>query len=887
MSGGVWFYASYQQSSDKINQREVVATVIKAGTYYGESEELRLKSTQIEAYNAYFVTDKLTIETESHTSHRESSSFGASIQIPVSGGTSPSFGANIAELEADESVPFTASIFIHNKLSIDVNGEASIKGASISAKSLAVYFQSLMLESVQEIGSSDGFNFGISSGLKKESLLSGMSAEISYSNRNVVKQMTQLIGSESTKVVVMHALHLNGAVIANAEIGEDGKYTDLGNLELTAGELFIKHIYDADEGLTLGGGFSLGKKITKDENNPYSNKYTATFGGKDGEGYTRATIGKGKVVIGGEDVSKCKLGEDNDKCKDVNRDINSAQDFDYTYNIDTIKMVFIDPKEVIEKTKKVAENIKAVFGDKDTETKGGSKASDSNTAANSKPQSQPPDYKDEKPKPIPVEAGKTLSHYANKYGTTVEALAELNNIEDPNLIYTEQKLEVPTDAKYPAGNNPNYVEPGRKVEPRMVWDALSQEENTEKVNQGTCTSDTCNTETILQRASYTKTESADSTLQDNEVSSYEEFKKQIIDKGHLKSYELKKKYGEGDSIGMGGDVNYDINEDIVVESYLKEKYKIFLKTGKRNLGSMSLEIYNIGELLIKFKAKYPSVVKGIKYTADLPGQGLEMFLDIVLYPFKPLKPGWDAYSDFVNEYLVPDFVKAKVNEAGLNYEDWKKGLTEQEKAVLDDTTYTGKKVLDVWALKTLIQKAGELAITDSVAKKVFSKADDAPSKKVNDLDNKLDTKKSNAEVDPINKNSDALNNKQGKINPVVNEPINNVPENVVSKEAHLVDLRASMSKPHVENQELKKIVDNLYKPNAKVGSGSTAAALREELVTGKPVGGKMHKIKTIESINRLDDWIRNNPRALSGDRAAAENILKDLHNALNGGKDGK
>lgn len=31
----------------------------------------------------------------------------------------------------------------------------------------------------------------------------------------------------------------------------------------------------------------------------------------------------------------------------------------------------------------------------------------------------------------------------------------------------------------------------------------------------------------------------------------------------------------------------------------------------------------------------------------------------------------------------------------------------------------------------------------------------------------------------------------------------------------------------------------------------------------------------------------NNPRALSGDRAAAENILKDLYNALNEVKDGK
>ena len=44
-SGGAWFYANYQQSSDKINQREVVATVIRASTYYGESEELKLKST--------------------------------------------------------------------------------------------------------------------------------------------------------------------------------------------------------------------------------------------------------------------------------------------------------------------------------------------------------------------------------------------------------------------------------------------------------------------------------------------------------------------------------------------------------------------------------------------------------------------------------------------------------------------------------------------------------------------------------------------------------------------------------------------------------------------------------------------------------------------------
>ncbi len=532
-SGGAWFYANYQQSSDKINQREVVATVIRASTYYGESEELKLKSTQIEAYNAYFLTDKLTIEAERHTSHRESSSFGASIQIPVSGGISSSFGANIAELEVDESVPFIVNIYVHNKLSIDVNGEASIRGASISAKSLEGYFQSLMLESVQEIGSSDGFNFGISSGLKKESLLSGMSAEISYSDRNVVKQMTQLIGSESTKVVVMHALYLNGAVIANAEIGEDGKYTDLGNLELTAAELFIKHIHDYDEGLTLGGGFSLGKKITKDENNPYSNKYTATFGGRDGEGYTRATIGKGKVIVGTKDINKCEYDNKYDNvCQDLNRDLKSAQDFDYAYNIDTIKMVFIDPKEIAEKEKIIADNIrkgelfkgtidsfknaisdiKAVFGGEkiipivdQIKTKDNDREKDSadetaqdrnENSDTAKQQAQNNEY--------PIKQGDTLGEIAIKHGVNIEELAKLNGIKNLNLIKEGEKLIIPKSAKYPKGDNPNYTNKINNQKTHISKPTHTKFSDDSKfVFTNTCPADqdTCANPTVL-KASY-------------------------------------------------------------------------------------------------------------------------------------------------------------------------------------------------------------------------------------------------------------------------------------------------------------------------------------------------------------------------------------------------
>ncbi|MEZ9187695.1 hypothetical protein AB4158_26705, partial [Vibrio splendidus] len=99
-------------------------------------------------------------------------------------------------------------------------------------------------------------------------------------------------------------------------------------------------------------------------------------------------------------------------------------------------------------------------------------------------------------------------------------------------------------------------------------------------------------------------------------------------------------------------------------------------------------------------------------------------------------------------------------------------------------------------------------------------------------------------------------------------------------EAYKTQLRQQMSKPSVNNPQLKKIVDGLYRPNAKVGSGSTADAIRHELSTGQAVGGRFHSQKGADSIRALEKWSGNNPKASPGDRAAAENIVSDLRNAL-------
>jgi LysM repeat protein len=43
-----------------------------------------------------------------------------------------------------------------------------------------------------------------------------------------------------------------------------------------------------------------------------------------------------------------------------------------------------------------------------------------------------------------VQPGETLSSIARRYGTTWQAIAQANNLSNPNQIYVGQKLKIPT-----------------------------------------------------------------------------------------------------------------------------------------------------------------------------------------------------------------------------------------------------------------------------------------------------------------------------------------------------------------------------------------------------------------------------------------------------------
>ena len=51
---------------------------------------------------------------------------------------------------------------------------------------------------------------------------------------------------------------------------------------------------------------------------------------------------------------------------------------------------------------------------------------------------------------------------------------------------------------------------------------------------------------------------------------------------------------------------------------------------------------------------------------------------------------------------------------------------------------------------------------------------------------------------------------------------------------------------------------------------------------GQRVGGAFHTQKANDSITELQRWIDKNPQAMPRDKAAAENVILDMSNALKG-----
>lgn len=92
-------------------------------------------------------------------------------------------------------------------------------------------------------------------------------------------------------------------------------------------------------------------------------------------------------------------------------------------------------------------------------------------------------------------------------------------------------------------------------------------------------------------------------------------------------------------------------------------------------------------------------------------------------------------------------------------------------------------------------------------------------------------------------------------------------------------------RPATTDPKLTNLVNNIYKGAnnpGRIGNGTTMDAVRNEVLTGRPTGGRFHTTKAMETLQGLQNWLNRNPGASQGDREVAQRLILELSNALKG-----
>jgi hypothetical protein len=198
----------------------------------------------------------------------------------------------IIEQEVEISSHNNNYIKASGMLRLHLSGDGKISSVSLEGAEVDVKAKNLIVESLQDVLKEhlSGMNFGADF---NKTDLTGISAggEGGSREKSWTNQIGRIIGTKVVNVVVENTLELVGSMIVNAEVGEDGKLTDKGNLSINCAQLITKAIHDYDQGLTLGVGVH--GNLQKSEIDSGSLKVDL----RDGKQSVKAVIGKGSLTI--------------------------------------------------------------------------------------------------------------------------------------------------------------------------------------------------------------------------------------------------------------------------------------------------------------------------------------------------------------------------------------------------------------------------------------------------------------------------------------------------------------------------------------------------------------------------------------------------------------
>ena len=303
----------------------------------------------------------------------ESKSYNMSATYGTNGGYG-SVGYNQSSQEQYAEKHNNSQIQAGGKVEINTTGDTTLKGANVKGKDVNITAENLTIESLQDKSNTTGSSFGanIGAGVSK----GGASGTVGFESGSIdnksawVNSQSSIIASDNLNIKVKDTTDVKGAVIAS----------ETDNLTLDTGKLKYSDIKDYDTqnssniGFTVSDGQYDNESIlrTGNEHDTLTTKITLKDQGQEKEQLTKATIGNGKIIVGGQEQTEEDL-------QGLNRDVNNSQTItkdqitaalDAELNVDVKLLVSLvdaiyngDPNKisVVKDYKKVKEKIQEIL----------------------------------------------------------------------------------------------------------------------------------------------------------------------------------------------------------------------------------------------------------------------------------------------------------------------------------------------------------------------------------------------------------------------------------------------------------------------------------------------------------------------------------------------
>jgi adhesin HecA-like repeat protein len=291
---GIWAAASVNAGGGEQQVTESVCAKMEFDGNSIEADDLYAKCVKAFGKSLRVRAKRLHGDAAKHFQNGSSWGINAQGNVPIPSVSvgAPSVGAG-GHYEQSSALVHEYNVFTVEHLVLDIEEHADLKGFIVYAKDLEASFGSLLLESLVNTAQAGGIQGQLSLSQIQEIAKLGVSATLGGHLRDGkwVGAISQLVGTESAKIVVKGLLKLNGALIANAERDSEGKWTDKGKLQLSAQKLIRKDLENIDFALQIGGGFSTSNsRVVKQS-------YEAQFGLARHKQNVRSTIGQGDIRI--------------------------------------------------------------------------------------------------------------------------------------------------------------------------------------------------------------------------------------------------------------------------------------------------------------------------------------------------------------------------------------------------------------------------------------------------------------------------------------------------------------------------------------------------------------------------------------------------------------